>query len=89
MGASFELPFIKNQINPEITVHFPLELCPKLWTLNFVMASQQNSSTVEPVDYTYDGSVRRGWLHKVYYTLVDCNPLPLLPVLRRQHSAVR
>ena len=26
-----------------------------------------------------DGRARRGWTHKVYYTLVDCNPLtPLL-----------
>ena len=40
---------------------------------------QQNSSTVELVDHTYDGRARRGWMHEVYYMLVDCNPLtPLL-----------
>jgi len=37
---------------------------------------QQNSSTVELVDHTYDG---RGWTYIVYYTSVDCNLLtPLL-----------
>jgi len=31
------------------------------------------------MDYTYDGRPRRGWMHKVYQTLVDCNALtPLL-----------
>jgi len=41
--------------------------------------SQQSPSTVEPVDYTCDGRASRGCMHKVYYTLVDCNPLtPLL-----------
>jgi len=44
--------------------------------------SQQNSSTVELVDYTYDGRARRGWMHKVHYTLVDCSRLtPLLRFL--------
>ena len=32
------------------------------------------------MDYTYDGRVRRGWMHKVYYTSIDCNPLILLLV---------
>jgi len=31
---------------------------------------QQKSSTVDLVYYTYDGRARRGWMHKVYYTLV-------------------
>jgi len=35
---------------------------------------------VEPVDYTYDSRARRSWMHKVYYTLVDCNHLT--PFLR-------
>ena len=30
------------------------------------------------MDYTYDGRARPGCVHKVYYTLVDCNPLTLL-----------
>ena len=46
---------------------------------NFATASrwcgQQNLSTVELVDYIYDGRARHGWMHKVYYTLVDVNPL--------------
>jgi len=50
---------------------------------NFATASswccQQISRTVEPTDFTYDGRPRRGWMHKVYQTLVDCNTLtPLL-----------
>ena len=52
---------------------------------NFSTASrwrgQQNSSTIELVDYiyTYDMQARRGWMHKVCYTLVYCNSLtPLL-----------
>ena len=32
-----------------------------------------NSTTVELVVYTYDSRTLRGWMHKVYYTLVDCN----------------
>ena len=31
---------------------------------------RQKSSTVDLVYYTYDGRARRGWMHKVYYTLV-------------------
>jgi len=46
---------------------------------NFATASwwcgQQYSSTVKSVDYSYDGRARRGWMHGVYCTLVDCNPL--------------
>ena len=42
---------------------------------NFATASrsrcQQNSSMVELVDHTYDGSTRRGWAHIVYYVSVD------------------
>jgi len=48
---------------------------------NFATASrsccQQNSSTVELVDHTYDGC---GWTHIVYYTSVDCSPIT--PILR-------
>ena len=33
---------------------------------------------MEPVDYTCDGRARRGWMHKNYYTLVDCNPVASL-----------
>ena len=42
------------------------------------MVWSTNSSTVELVDYTYDGLARRGWMHKVYNTLVDCNRLTSL-----------
>ena len=39
---------------------------------------QQNSLTVELVEYSYDGRERRGRIHCAH-TLVDCNPLtPLL-----------
>jgi len=53
---------------------------------NFATASrsccQQNSSTVELVDHTYERSTRRCWTHVVYYTSVDRNPLtPLLRFL--------
>ena len=51
---------------------------------NFATASrwcdQQNSSTVEPVDYVYGGPASRVWMHIVYYTSVDCNPLTPLPL---------
>jgi len=33
---------------------------------------------IEPVDCTYEGRARRGWMHKVYYTFVDSNPLTAL-----------
>jgi len=62
------------------------ELCLKTLNLeNFAIVSrrcgQQNSSMVELVDYTYDGRMRRGWMHKVYYTSIDCNSLT--PILQR------
>jgi len=49
---------------------------------NFAAASrlccQQNSSTVELVDYTHDGRpTRRGWKHTVYYTSIDPNFITL------------
>ena len=51
---------------------------------NFATASrwcdQQNSSTVEPVDYVYGGRASRVSMHIVYYTSVDCNPLTPLPL---------
>jgi len=59
-----------------------MELCHKLCDQKIsprqVDGGQQNSSTVEPVDYMYDDQARRGWIHSVYYTLVDCNLLTLL-----------
>ena len=66
------------QVSPKITVlHFgTLPQTPD--SKNFVTVSrqcgQQKSLTVEHVDYTYDSRVHCGWMHKVYYTLVDCNP---------------
>jgi len=63
-----------------------LELCPTLllWTLeNFATVSrsscQQNSSTVELVDHTYDGRCVVAWVTLVHYTSVDSNTItPLL-----------
>jgi len=63
-------------------VYFPLELCPQ--TLDDVATvrwrcDQQNSSTVEHVDYTNDSRARHDWMQKYYCTLVYRNPLtPIL-----------
>jgi len=65
-----------------------LELYPTLllWTLeNFATVSrsscQQNSSTVELVDHTYDGRCVVAWVTLVHYTSVDSNTItPLLPI---------
>jgi len=61
----------------------PLKTLPKALRLeNFATGSrwcgQQNSSTAETVDYTYDGRANRGRMHKVNYMLVNCNPLTSL-----------
>ena len=66
------------RVTPEIRV-LPSETLPQTLELeNFVMTSrwckQRNSSTVAPVDYTYDSWAHRGWMHKVYCMLADCNP---------------
>ena len=68
-----------------------LELYPTLllWTLeNFATVSrsscQQNSSTVELVDHTYDGRCVVAWVTLVHYTSVDSNTItPLLPICCR------
>jgi len=62
---------MKIQISPEKGCFF-LEICSILWTLKFrydksiqyrlMMVDQQNSPTVEPVDYTCGGRARRGWI---------------------------
>jgi len=53
----------------------PSQANPILWIEKMRPSSvywcgQQNSSTVDLVYYTYDGRARRGWMHKVYNTLV-------------------
>ena len=45
-------------VPPKIRVYFSLELCPKLWTHASLWCGQQNSSTMEHVNYAYDGRAR-------------------------------
>ena len=82
-GSYPKLCYKEIWIPPKILV-LPAGTLPHILDLEyFATASrrcgQQDSSTVEPVDYTYDDRARRGWMHSVYYTLVSCNRLtPLL-----------
>jgi len=91
MLAHCELPLIYHKLcYKEIRIPPKLRVLPcgtLLQTLdleNFVTASRwcdrQNSSTVAPVDYTYDGRARHGWMHNACYTSADCHPLT--PFLR-------
>ena len=74
----------------EIQVHVSskIRVLPS-WTLvqtldlNFAMASRYCRLAVAKfkfgvVNKLVDGRARRGWMHKVYYTLVKCNLLPPL-----------
>jgi len=56
---------------PKIRV-FPTGTLPKIHAAASQRCGEQNSSTVELVDYSYDGRARRGWTNKVDYTLVYC-----------------
>ena len=77
MLAHCELPLIYHKMcYKEIRIPPKLRVLPcgtLLQTLdleNFVTASRwcdrQNSSTVAPVDYTYDGRARHGWMHNAW-----------------------
>ena len=44
-------------------------------------ANYRPTESVATGTLTCDGRARRGWIHKIYYTLVECNP-GVLPMFR-------